>query len=131
MQSPLPIENPVCDRPEFAEGLICKKLVELDVQAEHEWQIILDARDIGLILEKFSVDDVNRVCDMIIRYTSVGTPTYAGLLELLKVETSKAVAIAGILTRHYGMFYSTDAIVLPDIRLLNYAAYQLKVEVSG
>jgi hypothetical protein len=124
-----PIQNPVCDRTEFSGSWICERMHDNGIEAEHAWSIILDARDIGLILEKFGAEDVNRVCSKIIQYASGPSPTYAGLLELLKVETAKAQAIAGILSRHYGMFWDPALMVAADVRLINYAAEQLKIEM--
>ena len=68
----LPPSNPVCDRPEFADSWICSQLKASGVEyAEVVNDLILDANDISLIMEVYTVDQLEAVLERIDGYLEI------------------------------------------------------------
>lgn len=115
-------EDPVCARPGFEDSFICAKLQELGVEyAETARDIILDANDIAILSDAYTVSQARAVCQKLRGYLDLTEITYTAFFENVMQDTSKAKRLSSVLTRRFAPLKSVEIIRASDRNLLLYA----------
>lgn len=116
--------NPICDRQEFEGSWICAQLKAYGFEyAESAMDLIIDAKDIGIILDYYTQEEVEFFTTKLI--TMLQDPsgiTYTLITTFILDNTKKAEAVSSIIKRRFMILQSNMIINEPDIRLLIKAA---------
>ena len=123
----LPPSDPVCDRPEFADSWICSQLKASGVEyAEVINDLILDANDISLIMEVYTVDQLEAVLERVDGYLEITNISYNVLLRNVLDDTSKAARIGSIIKRRFSILNSVEVVRDSDRNLVHMAVQNLR-----
>lgn len=110
-------QTSVCEQEEFSGGLICQTLTANGYTAEDSRDVILDMEAIGLITEKYTVDDIRRITDKVNDFLLKDNLQYGQYFQYLG-DDLKAQQIAGIVSRRLGGLPMGEMIREGDRKLL-------------
>ena len=126
----LPPSDPVCERSEFSDSWICSQLKASGVDyAEVVNDLILDANDISLIMEVYTVDQLEAALERIEGYLEITDISYAVLLRNIMDDTSKAARIGSIIKRRFNILNSVEIVRDSDRELVRMAIQNLRDSV--
>ena len=116
--------GPICDRAEYADSWICQELRKNGfANAEDARDLILDANDISLLLDVYTVDQLKEHLDKWDMALDNKPISYALYLSGVIEDTAKAERVSSILKRRFGYLLSYDGLVRDSdkklLRLLN------------
>lgn len=118
MLPPMPIANPVCERPEFSESWICGQLKAAGFERAEDFNnLIIDANDISLILEVYTVEQLAVFLDKAEKLIVSTKISYSDFLLFVMEETSKAMRVGSIMKRHFVLLQSHEIMRPSDVKL--------------
>lgn len=124
-------QGPACDRPEFYGSLICSQLRANGIaNAEDVRDLILDANDAAILLDAYTVDQLE---DMLKQWdTILDSPmSYALYLSRIVADTSKARALSNIFERRFGYLLDIDSFITQaDVKLLKLLNQRIREAVG-
>ena len=128
---PVPVNDPVCDRPEYGDSLICERLKEAGfTNAEDAWNVILDANDISLVLEVYTKDQLAKVLDGFEAFLSQDMISYTQVFDKFLSDVEKADRVYSILKRRFAIFDAGYWMRVSDKQLLLLAIQNVRDTVG-
>lgn len=112
--------GPVCDRIDYKDSLICEYARRAGFKnAEDVRDLLLDANDISIILEYYTVDQLAAALSKWEKYAMDPVMTYQVLFKNVKIDIKKASRVKSILDRRLGILLDLNGIIrLSDRKLL-------------
>lgn len=107
-----PARGPICAQDGFEKSRICLYLEMVGIPtAEDARDMILDANDISLIMEAYTIEQVALYLDKWDAIINSQFSTYEYFMSTLMQDTAKAARVAAILERRFGGLASYDVLI--------------------